>query len=615
MKDFLSKSLRRRLILLALIIVSVPILVAGLVMKKSAEQSLLDEKKAKLAAIAYIVDANLGEGGFDRILSERGALDASREQKIEILSQALTGLTDSLALAAPGLGVGFYSRDLDAIITYGPSAKFGYTVGRSIGETHPGREVMETNELHVEFGSLVRGNILNAMRPLARDGRVIGYIFVNELTDDIHSQVAKMDRGLAIAVAIGLTLSIILILRVTEDMVKDVQIVIRGLRRLRFNLREPIAGVSGELGEVASTINDMASALGNARTLSENIMDSIGDGVISVDTLGNITAFNRAAEALTGYTAVETIGKHYADLFAEDADFHSRLLDTLHTGQAHFEGMMEYPVKNKKLWISVTSSVLKDIDENILGAVIVFKDLTERKQLEDQVSHADRLATLGELMTGVAHEIRNPLTSIKGFLQYFQNAGSAEERAHYLPMLIGEVDRMNRIIETMLYFSRPCQKVAVQTDLALVLQETLILVQSRAKNHGVRFEVSIDPGVPLVNLDGEQFKQVFLNLLINSLQAIDHEGEIRVSARYLADTDEVEMTFADTGPGIPADIREKVFDPFFTTKQAGTGLGLAVTQRIVAAQGGHIAIGDNPGGGALIRIVIPRAGGKEDMIC
>ncbi|KYZ76098.1 hypothetical protein AXX12_06540 [Anaerosporomusa subterranea] len=615
MKDFLAKSLRRRLILLALIIVSVPILVAGLVMEKSAEQSLLDEKKNKLAAIAYIVDVNLGEGGFDKILSERGALGASRQQKIEVLNQALTGLTDSLALSAPGLGVGFYSRDLDAIITYSPSDKFGYTVGQSIGDTHPGREVMETNELHVEFGSLVRGNILNAMRPLARDGRVIGYIFVNELTGDIHSQVAQMDRGLVIAVAIGLTLSILLILRVTEDMVKDVQTVIRGLRKLRFNLHEPITGVSGELGEVASTINDMASALGNARTLSENIMDSIGDGVISVDTVGNITAFNRAAETLTGYGAVEAIGKHYGDLFAEDASFHSRLLDTLQTGQAHFEGMMEYPVKNKKLWISVTSSVLKDIDGNILGAVTVFKDLTERKQLEDQVSHADRLAILGELMAGVAHEIRNPLTSIKGFLQYFQNAGSAEERAQYLPMLIGEVDRMNRIIETMLYFSRPCQKVVVQTDVALVLQETLFLVQSRAKSHGVRFEVAIEPNVPLVNLDGEQFKQVFLNLLINSLQAIDHEGKITVSAQYLPDTDEVEITFSDTGPGIPPDIREKVFDPFFTTKQAGTGLGLAVTQRIVIAQGGTIDIGDNPGGGALIRIVIPRAGSKEDTIC
>jgi two-component system sensor histidine kinase AtoS len=259
--------------------------------------------------------------------------------------------------------------------------------------------------------------------------------------------------------------------------------------------------------------------------------------------------------------------------------------------------------------------VLKDIDGNILGAVTVFKDLTERKQLEDQVSHADRLAILGELMAGVAHEIRNPLTSIKGFLQYFQNAGSAEERAQYLPMLIGEVDRMNRIIETMLYFSRPCQKVVVQTDVTLVLQETLFLVQSRAKSHGVRFEVAIEPNVPLVNLDGEQFKQVFLNLLINSLQAIDHEGKITVSAQYLPDTDEVEMTFADTGPGIPHDIREKVFDPFFTTKQAGTGLGLAVTQRIVIAQGGTIDIGDNPGGGALIRIVIPRAGSKEDTIC
>jgi len=247
--------------------------------------------------------------------------------------------------------------------------------------------------------------------------------------------------------------------------------------------------------------------------------------------------------------------------------------------------------------------------------VVVFKDLTERKRLEEQVNRADRLATLGELMAGVAHEIRNPLTSIKGFLQYFQNAGTDKERAVYLPMLLKEADRMNRIIETLLYFSKPCQAMAAPTDLAKVLQETLLLVQSRGKSHGIVFDTRIPGRLPLVNLDGEQFKQVFLNLLVNSLQAMENEGCIQVKARYLAKTDEVEIIFADTGPGIPEDIRDKVFDPFFTTKQTGTGLGLAVVQRIVAAQGGSISIEDNEGGGALLRIIIPRNIRRGDGGC
>jgi two-component system sensor histidine kinase AtoS len=599
-------SWRGRLIMLSLLIVNVPILVAGYAMKQSAEQSLLEEKKSKLAAVSYILDSRLDAGGYEAILRRLGASGASREEKIRVLNLELAVLTDEIALSSPGQGAGFYSRDLDAIITYGPSAQFGYTVGWQIEANHPGRAVMADGQFRVEFGSLVRGNIMNAMRPIIREGRVIGYIWVNELTDDIQAQLAAMDRGLTVSMLSGILLSIFLILSLIGSMFKDVQTVTQSLRNLRFNLRQPITGVTGEMGEVAAKINELAAALGDARTLSENIMESMADGIIAVDTVGRITAFNRAAEVMTGFTAQEVVGKYYAELFAEDADFNSRLLETLRTGEPYVGSKIEYPIRHGKLWISVSTSMLRDLSGNILGAVVVFEDLTERKQLEEQVRRADRLATLGELMAGVAHEIRNPLTSIKGFLQYFQNAGTDEERALYLPMLMREVDRMNRIIETLLYFSKPCQEKAVPTDLAKVLQDTLILLQSQAKSHGIVFDISLEEKLPLVTIDDEQFKQVFLNLLINSLQAMDHEGMIQVSAHHLAASDEIEVVFADNGPGISPAIREKVFDPFFTTKQTGTGLGLAVVQRIVAARGGRIVIEDNPDGGAIVKVVIPR---------
>jgi two-component system sensor histidine kinase AtoS len=615
MREFWFKSLRGRMILLSLIIVNLPILIAGYVMKHSATESLLEEKKSKLAAIAFILDSRLGPDGFEGVLLRRGAVEQPRRSQILVLNEELAELTDEIALASPGLGAGYYHRELDAIITYGPAANFGHTVGWSIQNSHPGRQVMALNEFRVEFGTLVRGNIMNAMRPIERQGQVVGYIFVNELTDDVQAQLAAMDRGLTISIALGLLLSIMLILWLTDNMVKDVQSIIHGLRELRFNLRRPITGLKGELGEVAATINEMAAALGDARTLSENIMESMVDGVIAVDNGGIITAFNRAAERLTGFAAQEVVGKRYEEVFCSDPYFHSKLLTTLRTGEPCVGGQMEYPVRHGRLWVSISTSMLKNNGGEIIGAVVVFKDLTERKRLEEQVNRADRLATLGELMAGVAHEIRNPLTSIKGFLQYFQNAGTDKERAVYLPMLLKEADRMNRIIETLLYFSKPCQAMAAPTDLAKVLQETLLLVQSRGKSHGIVFDTRIPGRLPLVNLDGEQFKQVFLNLLVNSLQAMENEGCIQVKARYLAKTDEVEIIFADTGPGIPEDIRDKVFDPFFTTKQTGTGLGLAVVQRIVAAQGGSISIEDNEGGGALLRIIIPRNIRRGDGGC
>jgi len=614
MREFWFKSLRGRMILLSLIIVNIPILVAGFAMRHSAEQSLLDEKRSKLAAITVMLDSRLGSGGYEDILRRRGALEAPNEEKIQVLNQELAAVTDEIASSSAGLGAGYYAKELDVILTYGPSAQFGHTVGWAIQDTHPARQVMAVNEFRVEFGTLVRGNIMNAMRPLQRDSKVIGYVFANELTNDVQAQLATMDRGISFSIAIGAVLSLALILSLSESVVRDVQAVIQGVRELKFNLRRRITGLTGEMGEVAATINDMAEALLDARSLSENIMDSIADGVIAVDTKGKITAFNLAAERITGFTAREIVGKPYTDISSADPYFHSLLLDTLNTGEPHIAREISYPVPNGILWISTSSSLLKNLHGEIIGAVVVFKDLTDRRRLEEQVNRAERLASLGELAAGVAHEIRNPLTGIKGFLQYFQSAGTEEERQMYLPMLLREVDRMNRIIEALLYFARPCQAVAAPTNLGKVVQDTMMLLRNKAESQGIRFEADIDAQLPLVELDEEQFKQVFLNLLLNSIQAMEQGGNIQVTGRYLEDQSEVELVFADTGSGIPEHLKEKVFDPFFTTKDNGTGLGLSVVHRIVEAQGGRVYLEDSPGGGVMVRLIIPRLrkGGEAD---
>ena len=606
MWDFLFNSLRGRMILLSLIIVNVPILGGGYLMKRSAEQSLLDEKKHKLAAMAALLDARLEQDGYEGILQKRGAAGMSREEKIRVLNQELASVTDEVARTSPGLGVGYYGRDLDAILTYGPSAELGEKVGRSIDSTHPGREVMATNEFRVESGALVRGNIMNAMHPVQRNGRVIGYIWANELTDDIEAQLSSMDKGITLSMLAGVVLSMVLILGLGEGVLRDVRTIVRGLRELRFDLRKRIMGLRGELGEIADSINEMAVALADARNLSEIIMDSIADGIIAVDNAGRITAVNSVAESLTGFTSQELIGKSYDQVFCQDPSFHSFLLDTLRTGEPHIGCQLAYPVRHGTIWVSASTSLLKNFKGEVMGAVTVFRDLSERKRLEEQVNRANRLATLGELMAGVAHEIRNPLTSVKGFLQHFQSSSKNEEWRLYLPVLLQEVDRMNRIIETLLYFSRPTQTAVLPTDLNRILSDALTLVARRSDSKNVEFEVHVEDGLPLVELDGEQFRQVVLNLLINSVQAIQESGTVTVEAKSLPDTDEVLLSFADSGSGILPGVREKIFDPFFTTKPAGTGLGLAFVQRIVSARGGQVFVEDNAGGGAMIKIVIPR---------
>lgn len=372
MWEFWFKSLRGRMILWSLIIVNIPILVASYAMKHSAEQTLLEEKKSKLAAISVLLDSRLGQQSFEGILQRHGAQAATKEEKIRLLNQELMAVTDEIANSSPGLGAGYYAKDLDAIITYGPSPQFGYTVGVAIQDNHPGRHVMANNEFRVEFGTLVRGNIMNAMRPLQRDGAVIGYVFVNELTDDVQGQVAAMGRDITIAVAVGCILSLILIISLTEGLTRDIRAVIYGVRELKFNLRRPITGLKGEMGEVAATINEMAVALVNARSLSENIMDSIADGVIAVNTHGKITAFNRATELMTGFTQQDVIGKQYEEVFRMEQFCPSLLMDTLQTGKPHIGGELKFPVKSGTLWISTTTSLLCTLTGEVIGAVVVF---------------------------------------------------------------------------------------------------------------------------------------------------------------------------------------------------------------------------------------------------
>jgi two-component system, NtrC family, sensor histidine kinase AtoS len=607
MWDFLVNSLRGRMILLSLIIVNVPIIVGGHLMKRSAEQSLLEEKEGKLAAMAALLDSRLEKGGYESILERRGALGKSRAEKIGVLNEELAAVTDEVAASSPGLGVGYYARDLDAILTYGPSAELGETVGRSIDLSHPGRDVMENNEFRVESGALVRGNIMNAMRPIERNGRVIGYIWANELTDNVEAQLKAMDRGITLSMLVGVVLSFLLIMALSEGTLKDVQKIVQGLRELRFDLSKRIRGLYGELGEIAGSINEMAGALAEAKNLSEHIMDGMADGIVAVDNSGKITAINAMAERLTGFTSRELMGEPYEKMFCQDPSFHSFLLDTLRTGRTHIGYESEIPVKHRMIWVSASTSRLKDHNGEVMGAVAVFRDLTERKRLEEQVNRANRLATLGELMAGVAHEIRNPLTSIKGLLQHFQASADNREWKTYLPVMLREVDRMNRIIETLLNFSRPGQADVSRTDVGKMLFDTLTLVKSRNDSKHVEFDVRVEDGLPAVELDGEQFKQVILNLAINSLQAMGESGSVRIEVGHCPEDDTVFFSFADSGPGIPDDIREKVLDPFFTTKPSGTGLGLAFAHRIVSDRGGRIIVGSSPAGGALIKIVIPRA--------
>lgn len=596
----MPSSLRTKLILMMIIVVSIPIVSTGYVLEVKGREALLEEKTAKLFGLASILDDHLGDG-FDTLLTSYQGDPLDRQAKILFLNKLLSGFTDVIAKANPGVGVGYYSKSLNAAITYGPSGEYGGKVGETLPPDHPGWKVMETGQRNVESGAMARGHIMNAMWPIIRQEKVIGYIWANEFTAAIDRQARSMDNALFIVTSLGLIFGLGLSFTVAGQLAKDVNTIKNGLHRMQHDLREPIKPLNGEMGDIAEAVNDMARSLLNARSLNENILWSIADGVITVDITGRVTSINPAAQRIISITPEEIIGQPYEGLFDVKENFTSLLLDTIRTGKEHVGVCIDVPFRGHMIYVSTSTSVLRDGVGRFIGAVAVFNDISETRRLQKQVIRADRLAALGELAAGIAHDIRNPLTSIRGFVQYLQKSGDPQEMKEYGPLIIREVDGLNRIIGQLLEFAKPHPPRFAMVQVNDLIHEMLLLIKNLTDKQDIHIDLHLEAKLPSTEADGEQLKQVLLNLLINSCQAIPEKGRIVISTSSV-ETGRLEISISDSGIGIAPENLEKIFDPFFSTKPAGTGLGLAVVQRIIHEHGGEIGIGSEIGKGTTVTI-------------
>lgn len=254
--------------------------------------------------------------------------------------------------------------------------------------------------------------------------------------------------------------------------------------------------------------------------------------------------------------------------------------------------------------VLIDSFLLTDTAGDLTGVVVSIKDLGNFTSLEQHVQRNEKLATVGKVAAGVAHEIRNPLTTIKGFLQVLTGQaenGSATVERSYLDVMLGEISRVDRLVSELLLLSRPGHLTKAPVDLRTVLEEIHIRTRARAMQQGIEIASSLDE-VPHVTGDMEMLKQVFLNLIDNALEAMDEGGSLTVRLR--AGRDDVIVDVMDTGPGIPYYQTDRIFDAFFTTKESGIGLGLPICQRIVQDHGGEIRV-SSKGFGATFTVTLP----------
>ncbi len=341
-------------------------------------------------------------------------------------------------------------------------------------------------------------------------------------------------------------------------------------------------------------------ALAQVRQYSVDLVEGMSEGLVVADPGGVVRTVNPAAERLLGITAREAAGKPLRALFPGEE--WEELARAMTEGRSWFDREMSSP-RTEGRPLSVSLSALKG--EAGRGSVLFIRDLEMVRQLQEEVRRSERLAALGRMVAGMAHEVRNPLNAIRGFTQHLSSRfspGTSEARA--AEVIIREVDRLNRVITELLDFSRAKTVRKERLDLNDVARAAAALVEREAAAAGVKLMEDLTIAPLPVEADPDSLKQVLLNLLLNGIQAMPEGGILTVGTGMGEEGPAV--TVSDTGPGIPASDRERIFEPFFTTRARGTGLGLALVHRIVQDHGGEVRVSSAEGKGSSFTVRLPR---------
>jgi signal transduction histidine kinase len=263
-----------------------------------------------------------------------------------------------------------------------------------------------------------------------------------------------------------------------------------------------------------------------------------------------------------------------------------------------------------------TASPLFDAESKLNGVIVSVRDITVEKKLEQQIIQSERLAAMGQMIGGFAHELNNPLTSILGVSELLQDSEAPESMRKQMSMLHQQGRRAAEIVQNLMYFSRPPAPGRSPINLSELVQRTLHLHAYSLRRNNITSDFLADNSLPVVNGDPHQLMQVFLNLILNAEHAIREvrdRGTLRI--RLAKADNRVTAIFQDDGPGIPPDILPHIFDPFYTTKRPGrgTGLGLSICKAIMREHNGNVEAASGPGGGAVFTVTLPTASAAEEV--
>jgi PAS domain S-box-containing protein len=359
------------------------------------------------------------------------------------------------------------------------------------------------------------------------------------------------------------------------------------------------------------------------KNFNESIIESMEAGLLTMDLDSNVTSINLGGQKILGWKAEEIFGKPIRSVL-NPAEVDSLLSNPNKPGTASFKRETELTLKSgKPVSIGFTVTDRLDNQRRKVGTIISFKDITQLKQMQDEVIRMDRLASLGVLASGIAHEIKNPLAGIKALAQACEEDLEPDDsRREYLVRITRQVNRLDELLRTFFTYARPKPPDRNHTRVSDILGEVLNLLNKKMLTHKISFKQDLPEPLPPVWVDFQQMQQVFLNLILNAIDAMPEGGALHVSAAVVQGPDAglirkqfqmpealnqpfVQTMIRDTGIGIPPETLETIFDPFFTTKPNGLGLGLSIVYRIINEHGGDLHVESKVGAGTTFTITLP----------
>ncbi|MGD8383538.1 MAG: ATP-binding protein [Syntrophobacterales bacterium] len=348
------------------------------------------------------------------------------------------------------------------------------------------------------------------------------------------------------------------------------------------------------------------------------INELIQEDVIVMASNHRILDINQTLANKLGMQRKDAIGRfcyeiwHHKSAPCSGEEHPCPLMKTVETGKPYQVTHVHLDKGKKELFYSISCYPLLDNGE-VVGAIEIARDITKDISIQKGMMQYDKMASIGRLAAGVAHEINNPLTTILTSAMLIQEDTEPEDPNYQeLQIIADEALRCRKIVSSLLDFARQSEPVKAKSNLNKIVTESVVLTRKQAAFNDVAVEENLATDLPHINMDKDQIEQALINLILNAIEATDPGGKVTVSSSFVPEAESVELTVSDSGKGISEEDMGKIFDPFFTTRESGTGLGLAITHGIIEQHGGMIEVDSKVGSGARFTIRFPLNRGDND---